>query len=417
MSTSGVKSQLAGELARSHHYTARQPVLTAEEKIVGYELLFRNGPENFFSSADSDAASRSSLDTAILMGLELLCDGVQAFVNCTRELLVKDYITLLPYRGAVVEVLRTVPPDELVIAACQRAKAAGCMVALDDFTVDDPRQPLVAVADILKVDMRRTSPGQAAALIQRYAKPGRNLLAMKVETAEEFAAAKEIGFTLFQGFFFRKPEIMRARKLPVRPTSCASVLQIVAQPVMDVAHLENTVKGDPGLCFRLLRYLSSSPLGTSSGIGSLQEAFSLIGDLGLRQWIWLTATLAISSDKPSDMVLSAMSRARFCELIGRRLNHSNADFFLVGLLSRMDDILEVPMGVVLGDLAISKEIKALLLRQAGQVSLLCELMAAQEQADQATVALCAAKLNLPEEVVADFHSQALEWAQQKSAKA
>src|SRR5579863_4983332 len=129
-------------------FVARQPILGTDEKVFGYELLFRNGVENFFSCADVEHASRSTLNTSMLLGLAVLCDGRRAFINCTREILLKDYITLLPSSQAVVEILETVPADDLVIAACQRLKAAGFMIALDDFAVDDPRQGLTDLADI-----------------------------------------------------------------------------------------------------------------------------------------------------------------------------------------------------------------------------------------------------------------------------
>ncbi|HEY7617598.1 MAG TPA: hypothetical protein VH744_12400, partial [Terriglobales bacterium] len=147
---------------------ARQPILTSEEQVFGYELLFRDGVENYFHCSDPEAASRSTVDSSMLMGLDVLCGGRRAFVNCTREVLLKDYITLLPPMQTVVEVLESVEPDALVRSACQRLKEAGYLIALDDFIVNDAREPLTDLADILKVDLKRTLPQQRAALVKRY---------------------------------------------------------------------------------------------------------------------------------------------------------------------------------------------------------------------------------------------------------
>ena len=149
-------------------FVARQPILTTNEKVFGYELLFRDGIEDFFRSSDPDAASRSTLNTSMLMGLDVLCDGHRAFVNCTREILLKDYMTLLPSEQTVVEVLETVPADDLVVAACRRLKEAGYTIALDDFGVNHPREALTDLADIIKVDLRATSAADAAAMVKRY---------------------------------------------------------------------------------------------------------------------------------------------------------------------------------------------------------------------------------------------------------
>ena len=138
MQATGAKPQQK-EGNPSLRHVARQPILSADEKVFGYELLFRDGVEQYFRATDSDAASRSTLDTSILMGVDVLCDGRLAFINCTREVLLKDYITLLPPTQAVVEILESVPVDDLVVAACRRMRAAGYLVALDDYEVDDPR--------------------------------------------------------------------------------------------------------------------------------------------------------------------------------------------------------------------------------------------------------------------------------------
>ena len=183
-------------------FVARQPILTKDEKVFGYELLFRDGVESYFCPADPEAASRSTLDSSLLMGLDVLCNGRRAFVNCTRDMLLKDYVTLLPSSQTVVEILESVAPDDLVMAACQRLKEAGYMIALDDFGVDDARESLTDIADILKVDVRRTSPEQRAAMVKRYGPWRCRLLAEKVETREEFVAAQKAGFLYFQGYFF-----------------------------------------------------------------------------------------------------------------------------------------------------------------------------------------------------------------------
>jgi len=206
---------------------ARQPILTSDEKVFGYELFFRDGVEDYFRAADADLASRHTLDTSLQIGLEVLCDGRRGFMNCTRDVLLKDYMTLLPSTLAVVEVLETVPPDELVMAALQRLKQAGYVIALDDFTVNDPRQPLTDFADILKIDLRQTSMEDAATIVKRYGPWRCRMLAEKVESREEFVAAKAVGFVYFQGYFFRKPEVLRAKEIPANQLNYVRLLQAV----------------------------------------------------------------------------------------------------------------------------------------------------------------------------------------------
>lgn len=226
-------------------FVARQPILTKDEKVFGYELLFRDGVENYFTSQDPEAASRSTLDSSMLMGLDVLCNGSRAFINCTRDMLLKDYITQLPSSHTVAEILESVTADDLVISACQRLKEGGYMIALDDFAVGDPREALTDLADIIKVDVQATSPEERATMVKRYGPWRRRMLAEKVETREQYLAARAAGFVYFQGYFFGKPEILRAPPVSGNRINTIKMLQVVSKPELDSREIENAIGGDP----------------------------------------------------------------------------------------------------------------------------------------------------------------------------
>jgi EAL and modified HD-GYP domain-containing signal transduction protein len=162
-------------------YVARQPVLDRMQKVFGYELLFRDGLENCFR-ADPEVASRSTLDSTLLFGMNTLCDGRRAFVNCTRDVLFKDLVTLLPPDQTVAEILDTVEPGDRVIAVCKQLKDAGYLIALDDFAPNDPRISLCDFADIIKIDFRATKVEERAGLMRRFGTGKRQMLAEKLDS-------------------------------------------------------------------------------------------------------------------------------------------------------------------------------------------------------------------------------------------
>jgi c-di-GMP-related signal transduction protein len=416
----GASSAPSPEKAQSAHkpgtqFVARQTILTAEESVFGYELLFRNGVENFFSSTDVDSASRSTLNTSLLMGLDVLCDGRRAFINCTRDVLLKDYITLLPSAQVVIEVLESVPPDDLVVAACQRMKAAGYMIALDDFGVNDPREALTDVADIIKVDLRSTSSADAAAMVKKYGPWRCRMLAEKVETREEFVAAKKAGFLYFQGYFFRRPEVLTAHEIPANRMNYIRMLKEVSQPELNVRVLENLVKSEASLCYRLLRYLNSAAFGFAAEIQSVRHALSILGEREVRRWIRLVATLGAGQGKTTDLVLSALVRARFCELLSPKIRHGDSDLFLLGMLSLMDAILEIPMQQVLDNIPIDQESKTVLLGKPGPLRPVYQLMLAQESGEWQAVSNLSNQLQLQEGDVGAAYWQAMQWAREVSS--
>jgi c-di-GMP-related signal transduction protein len=393
-------------------FVARQVILTRDEKVFGYELLFRDGIEDYFCSPDMEAASRSTLDSSMLMGLDVLCDGQRAFINCTREVLLKEYVTLLPAQQTVVEILETVPADDLVVAACRRLKESSYMIALDDFVLDDPRSTLAELADIIKVDIRVTTASQRAQVIKRHGAWRCRMLAEKVETRDEFLETSKSGFVYFQGYFFRHPELMTAKEIPVNRLNYLRMLQMVSQDELNHREIEKVLKSEASLCYRLLRYLNSAAFSFSNEVHSVRHALSLLGDREVRRWVRLVATLGASEGKPSDLLLTALVRARFCELLSPRIQNPNSDLFLLGLLSLMDAILEMPMEKVLESIAVDHETKAVLLGAPSPLRPLYQLMLSQESGEWRRASDLTKQLHLSESDVAENQWKAMQWARQ-----
>ena len=395
---------------------ARQPILDADESVIGYELLFRDNFDERRSTADADIATRTAVDTLNLIGLGVLCDGRSAFINCTHQMLLMGYFSLLPPGQVVVELQETVPPDEQVLAACQRLKQAGYGIALDNFAPEDSREALVHYADYLKVDIRRFPLEQCAALVQSHATQLRKMLAFKVETRQDFVNARHCGFTLCQGYFFRQPERLRTRQIPANQATYVHLLQAVAKPALDFAEIEDLIRREPSLCFRLLRYLNSPLLGLVSPVSSVRHALNLLGERETVRWIRMATTLVMGQEKSSDLVLSSLVRARFCELLGVKIKHGSADLFLMGMLSLMDAILEVPIGMLIEELRLDPELKAQLLSgKSGTkttLSPIYDLMVAREDGNWEVVTNIGKQLNLSLYFISQTYNEAMRWAHQ-----
>jgi c-di-GMP-related signal transduction protein len=313
---------------------ARQPMFDRDEKVFGYELLFCDGLENAFHG-DTDEASRATLDRTLLMGLDVLCDGRRAFVNCTRDTLIKGLVTLLP-STTVVEVLESVPADPDVVAACQTLKEAGYTIALDDYVANAPREALAEMADIIKVETQLTTEKQQSALIKQFGPRRCRMPAEKIETRAEFVRARDQGFVYFQGLFFRRPEMMNTRDVPANRKNYLRMLQEVSRPDLELPELEKLIKAEASVCYRLLRYLNSAMFGFQSEIHSVRHALSMLGERDVRRWVRLVTAVGAGQEQTSDLVLSALVRGRFGEFLAPRVQHGEPDLFLLGLLSLID---------------------------------------------------------------------------------
>ncbi len=398
-------------------YVARQPIFDRDEKVFGYELLFRDSMENVFHEVDPDMASRSTVDSSLLVGLDVLCDGKRAFLNCTRDTLVGGLITLLPSHSTVVEVLESVVIDDEVVKACQRLKELGYLIALDDYVADDPREPLADMADILKVDLRLTTVEQRVALVKKHGPWRCRMLAEKVETHAEFIAAKEQGFIYFQGYFLNRPEMMTTHDVPANALNYVRMLQAVSVAELDVPELEKLIKTEASICYRLLRYMNSARFGFKSEIHSVRHALAILGDREVRRWVRLIATVGAGQDMSSDLVLCALVRARFGELLSPLVKHGESDLFLLGLLSMLEVILEMPMAHILDKIPLDAESKAVLRGEPSSLRPIYQLILAHESGEWEPAGSICEALKLDADQAAALYWQAQQWAREVSSGA
>ena len=337
-------------------YLARQPILNRARELFAYELLFRNGIQNSCDGLDLELASTSVLDTSFLIGFEKITAGRPMFINCPRDFLLRDYISLFPPNSVVIEILENIKPDQEVVDACRRLKQAGYTIALDDFVDSPDWAPLVALADIIKVDFRLTDRKEQHAIVSRHAGKNIRMLAEKVETQEEYAAGMEMGYSLFQGYFFCRPEIMQHRSLPSFKLAYLELLRAATAPEFDV--------------------------------------------------------LELASKKPNELMTVPLIRGRFCEMMaplaGMR-DHSN-DLFLMGLLSVMDAILDQPLDSILADLPVRREIKDALLARTGLYWRLLEIAIAHERADWEKTTMLVSETGMKEEQVSALYVSAVDWS-------
>jgi c-di-GMP-related signal transduction protein len=393
-------------------YLARQPILNRARELFAYELLFRSSLQNSCEGLDLEMASTSVLDTSFLIGFDKITAGHPMFINCPRDFLLRDYVSLFPPKSVVVEILETVKPDQDIVDACRRLKQAGYSIALDDFIDSPDWAPLVAIADIIKVDFRLTGPQEQREIVSRYAGKSIRMLAEKVETQEEFATAMQFGYSLFQGYFFCRPEMMQHRILPSFKLAYLELLRASTAAEVDIEDLALKIKHEPSLTFRLLRYLNSAAFGLRSEVHSVAHALSLLGERELRKWVAVVSVGVLADGKPDELMTVPLVRGRFCELLAPlagMAGHSN-DLFLMGLLSVMDAILDQPLDSILAELPVRGEIKEALQAHSGLYWQLLEMATAHERADWEKVSALACETRMKEEQVSSLYLSAVDWS-------
>jgi c-di-GMP phosphodiesterase len=359
---------------------SRQPIFQADMTELGYELLFRDSYVNRASFSNGDQATAEVIVNAFMeIGLDGLVGKRLAFINFDRDLIIGNHCKCLPHDRVVLELLETVEPDPALIERLQSLRGAGYKIALDDFVCTASTSALLKVANFVKFDIPSddwSSLEQSIAIARKH--PVR-LIAEKVETLEQFERSKALGFDYFQGYFFCRPQIVEGRRLATNRIAMINLMAKLLNPDVEIKELETAISHDVALTYKLLRYINSAMYGLRTPVKSIGHALTLIGLQKTKAWASLIL-LSNIKDKPQDLTITGTVRARMCEQLANAGGMAGGDrFFLVGLLSVLDAMLDQPMEQIVPSLPLERDIVDALLHQAGSLGALLRCVVEYEK--------------------------------------
>lgn len=390
-------------------FVGRQPIFNRDLSIYAYELLFRgNDKSNQAVVLGGDSATAQVVLNAFMeIGLTNLVGEHKAFLNFTEGFLLRENISLLPRNQLVIEVLETVQPTPAVVNAVKFLREHGYLIALDDFFYTDDYKPLISLADIIKIDILQVGVQHLAQHIRsiRAANDKVRLLAEKVETREQFEYCKKLGMDFFQGYFFAKPQIVKGQRLPANKVAILNLLASVYDENIDMSILANIVSQDIGLSHKLLSFARSYPGNEHVQINSIKDAVLRFGLHKLQSWVSVLV-LSGTDDKPHELFNTALLRARFMEMLAENARFSNRDsFFMVGLFSCLDALMDATMEEALKNMPLSFEAKAALMDKTGVMGQALCCVLAIERGDVSRVAFM--DMNAGE--ISSLYMQAMTW--------
>lgn len=397
-------------------YLARQPIFDKKKHVYAYELLFRGGMDNFMPTVDGDHASSKLLSsTFYTIGLDKITAGKKAFINFTQNLIEQKIPLFFPHEIAVVEILENVLPTEDIIEAVREIKSRGYLLALDDFVFSEELMPLIAMADIIKIDFRLTPMEEIEKLLDDFKKLGLKVLflAEKIETNEEFNQALDMGFSFFQGYFFCKPEIIKGKEISTSQITLLQIMAEVSGEDFDFTKIESLIEKDINLSFKLLKYINSAYFKGKREISTIKDAIVLLGADELRRFISLIAMSQLNTSKPDALIFISALRARFCDLLAHYVlgqGGCGAEYFTVGMFSLIDAILDQPMELIMDQLPLSPMIRDALVTKKGRAADYVTLAEIYELADWKGVSEICSTISLDESVLPDIYIEACRWS-------
>lgn len=389
-------------------YIGRQPIYDVKLNVVAYELLFRSGQVNQADVIDGDSATANVIVNAITeIGMDQLVGPHRAFVNLTHNHILQMAEQPMPELKdrLVLEVLEDVEAEPRIVAAVSKLAKEGFTIALDDFIYSESLQPLVDISDIIKIDLMALSDEELEAHVIKLADGKRKMLAEKVETQEEFDRCKELGFDYYQGYFFSKPQIIKGQSLPANKIAIIKLLAKLQDNESSSKELAQIISQDITMSVRVLRFINSAQFALGKEVESIQQAIMMLGRTTMRNLANLV-TMSQIEDKPHELLIISMIRAKMAENIAQLVNTDKEVCFTTGLFSIIDTLMDQDMTSLIEGLPLAENIKAALLNKEGELGKILRCVLAYESGDWNNANYD--KLSIDE--IRGCYLAALEWA-------
>lgn len=393
-------------------FIGRQPIFNVDLNVYAYELSFRSSEDQItVSIIDGDiATSQVMLNTFVDIGLENLVGRHKAFINLTHYFLQDPDRVAIPPAQVVFEVLEDIEPEENVIETLRELKKRGYTIALDDFVFAEHLQPMIDLADIIKIDVMALSLAEIGQLVTRLRTQNKKLLAEKVETYEDFEFLKQLDFDFYQGYFFSKPTVIKGKGLKPNQAALLNLIAKINNDQVEVKELSDIISTDISLSHKILKFINSPMSGLRAEVDSIQQAVVLLGLTTIKNWVSIVA-MATGSDKPHELSILALVRARTCEQLARATGQDRPEgYFTAGLFSTLEAMMDLPILTLLDDLPLPDDIKLALLENGGVYGEALGCAIAMERSDVDGFLF----LNLDVSSMAEIYLDALLWASEQS---
>ncbi|MCR4943775.1 MAG: HDOD domain-containing protein [Clostridium sp.] len=347
-------------------FLARQAIYDKKGDVVAYELLFRDSRENYFPrNIDEEKATLKLISNCGMMGISKLPNNKKAFVNFPRGVLLKDVVSLLSSERYVVEILENVEPTEEILIYLSELKKKNYILALDDVSNKERCKDFETLIDIYIIDFVAANKDERSKIVEeiRRINPKAELLAEKIENEEEYEEAINLGYSYFQGYYFSKPVIVSGKDIEVKNLNCFNIMVELLNPDFSIDVVEDIIKSDVGISYKLIKFLNSSAFGFKQEITSIRQAIMMIGRKELKKWLSLLAISEIQGESNEQVTVVSIMKARFCELIAMNVvGDKSANAFLTGLFSNLDIFINKDMEEIIDEIpTLSEEVKMALL--------------------------------------------------------
>lgn len=391
-------------------FIARQPILDSGKSVFAYELLFRDGKNGSYPIHD-EKKSQYIAEQFHPLGLDDICGEKSSFITFSSDTLISRFPTTLNPDRVIVELADPTDNTVALFEACQHIKQMGFKLAIDDPMMVGTQHDIFPLIDIVKVDVSKTRFDTIEKQISRYHDANVKLVAEQVNTQDNFSVCVDLGFDLFQGYFFSQPEARILRELPASKMNVVDLMGESSNPSFDVKRISEIIERDATLSFLLLKFINNPTINKRHKITSLKHALNYMGEVEIKKFIALLSLTSLGDEKPLEIIHMSLVRAKFFDLLAERrgLKNNPPIAFLVGLFSLLEGLLDQSMTDIVKQLPLSNEVNDALLGKNIEMNNYMTLVRSLESALWLNVIKQAKILNIDQKQLHVLYNQAIVW--------
>ncbi len=395
-------------------FIARQPIFNNSMVVYGYELLYRDSATaTAFGNVSATRATADVLGSLFEIGIDNITDGEKAFINFDYDFLLSDSIELIHPDNLIIEVLENVKVDDVLMERLLSLKEKGYKIALDDFVEDCDNFPLVEISDIIKYDIILTPLNSIVVEVNNAIRQGKTILAEKIETKEEYENARDMGFNLFQGYFFKKPSIIgKSNNKKSIKLNYVRIISELANTEPSYTKISEIIESDVNLSYRLLRIIKNNK--EKNMFYSIRKSLLYMGFREIERWINILMLQELATDKPMELVNLSLIRSKLGGLIARNgiFKSRFNEITTMLLFSTLDAILDLPMKEALDEISLTDDIRQSLIHENGELRPILDLVFAYEKGDWNEVKLLSSKLGIKEDEMYNYYLDAIKYCKE-----
>jgi len=351
-------------------YLAKQKIFNTNGNVFASELLFRDTAEGIKEfPTHIKATSHVIINAVTNIDLdEMLGKNGIALVNIDEQMLLSGIIDMLDKKRFVLELLETVDLSEKVVERIKQYHKRGYKIAIDDFDCSPEMikkfAPLLKYIHVIKIDVTTAEPGNLDIVIKKLKTIGMTILAEKIETKEEYEKYKTMGFDLFQGYFFHKPEVVEVNSM--KEVTHLIILQLIRLIKNDAetAKIEMFIKQRADLSYKLIKFLNNQEA-FETEVESITQVITLLGRDKLLRWLLVYLYSEISKNPASEIILQlALKRAEKMEEEAHPRDKEKA--YLAGMFSLLSAVFETNAKELMAKVNLDNDITRLVVEKKGK---------------------------------------------------